>query len=340
MFLGEVLQVHASVDGLVVCCPLSLLPQLKATSEVPMEQNLAAIGDIEMSKELVELRATDQECKQLDQKARQKLSTRQKLLAINLSLSTLLNMKLADCLPEVALRPPSDQEKRYYNAEKKAYYWNQHSKEAVWQCCDYESFPKLVRLCALADEGDHSAALALAEAGCAILPHRDCQHKLAREECLSMGDVAIMDLTCKEIMLVLKHDAAPWKQGMFGRRIREAYQHIDKLPVPHLLLDLVMAGIIADRGLSPLTTQADIKKLLCEYARGQGRGGGDHKLGRWADFVDSFGRERKNWNIKLFFLLFAKSLEGLNPFTAIAQATAADANDESMAIAPRVLRAT
>ena len=55
---------HAGVDGLMICCPLSLLPQLKATSEVPMEQNLAAIGDIEMSKELVELRPTDQECQQ------------------------------------------------------------------------------------------------------------------------------------------------------------------------------------------------------------------------------------------------------------------------------------
>ena len=74
---------HAGVDGLMICCPLSLLPQLKATSEVPMEQNLAAIGDIEMSKELVELRPTDQECQQLDQKVRQMLSTRQKLLAVN-----------------------------------------------------------------------------------------------------------------------------------------------------------------------------------------------------------------------------------------------------------------
>ena len=336
------LQIHVSVDGMVVCSPLSLLPQLKVYSDKPVEEALLAIADVDMPKTLEELKPTDVECKQWDQSERSKLSTRQKLLSINLSLKTLINMKLVDCFPVVPLRHPTATEKLCYTdeAQPRGYYFDVCSRQVTWQTCRHDSFPKHVRLCALADEGDHSAALCLAEAGCAVLPFRDCQHKLAREECLSMGDVTSMDVALKEVLLVLKHDAAPWKQGMFGRRLREAYQYIDQLPVPHLLIDLVMGGIIADRGLSPNTGQAEIKQLLCDYARGQGRGGGDHKLGRWADFVDTFGRERKNWNVKLFFLLFAKSLEGLNPFTAIAQATAKDGEDEDMAIAPRVLRAT
>lgn len=331
---------HASVDSLVVCCPLSLIPQLKRTTEQTVEGNLQAIQDIDMTKDLTELNLKDPECKELNQKVREKLSTRQKLLSINLSLKSLVNLKLGDAMPSLVLRPPTGTEKRCYtNGEpKKAYYWDVSTKQTTWQTTDYANFPKHVRLCALADEGDHSAALCLAEAGCAILAHRDCQHKLAREECLCIADVPQMDVCLRETMLVLRHDAAPWKQGMFGRRLREAYAYVNQLSPDHLLIQLVQAGIIQERGLDVHTTPAEVKEVLCEHARSQGRGGGDHKLGRWSDFVDTFGRERKNWSVKLFFLLFAKSLEGLNPFTAIAQASAADDNDESMPIGPRVLR--
>lgn len=334
------LQIQVAVDGVVACAPLSLLPQLKVTTEQPVEQNLLAIQDVEMTKALEDLKPRDSECQQFDQKPRQKLSTRQKLLSLNQSLKSLMNLRLVDCTPAVTLRPPSATERRCYTDDTppRPFYWDMSSKEVVWQSCDHPSFGKHVRLCALADEGDHSAALALAEAGCAVMPHRDCQHKLAREECLAIHDVAAMEVALKEVFVVFQHDAAPWKQGMFGRRLREAYHYINQLPVPHLLIDLVRGGICSERGLPPNCSDADIKQVLCDYARGQGRGGGDHKQGRWCEFIDTFGRERKNWSVKLFFLLFAKGLEGLNPFAAIAQANVTP--EDSTEIAPRVLSAT
>ena len=337
----QVMQVHMSVDDLVVCAPLSLLPQLKFGEKTPSE-NLQAIQDFEPPKALQELRKEDAICKEISKDSRQKVPTRQKLLALNLSFRSLLNLRLVDFQPAVAFRAPKPSEKRAYyvdhNGQRLAYLWDSCSKVVVPQSCAHDDFSKVVRCCCLADEGDYTANLAMCEAGLAIFPHRDCEHKLAREEVLAIKDVAEIDLAISEIFLVLKHDAAPWGQGMFGRRLKEAYARVHELPVPHVLLDLVGGSMIVELGLPPNTSQEELKTILIDFARVGGKGGGDHKLGRWSDFIDSFGHLRKVWSVKLFFILFAKALEGLNPFTAIAESTQTPRDEKNMPIAPRVLR--
>lgn len=333
---------HVSVDNLVVCAPLSLLPQLKIGEKAPVA-NLEAIQDVECPKPLQDLATSDPVCKENTKELSHKVTTRQKLLAINLSMKNLMNLRLVDFQAPVVFRPPKASEKRFYykdvsSGKQVAYLWDTVDKTSTPQHCQYQGFPRVVRCSTLSDEGDYTGNLAMCEAGLAIFPHRDCEHKLAREECLAMSDVPEIHLAVNEIFLVMKHDAAPWGNGMFGRRLKEAYQRVHELPLPHLLLDVVGASMINEMKLPPNTSQAELKQILVDTARGLGRGGGRHKKGRWSEFVDSFGQLRKQWSIKLFFILFAKALEGLNPFHAIAEACSAQRNEEKLPIQPRVLR--
>lgn len=295
-----------------------------------------------MSKSIADLAISDPVCKETNKEVSHKISTRQKLLAINLSMKNLMNLRLVDFQAPVLFRPPKATEKRVYykdvsSGKQIAYLWDTVDKTSTPQSCQYTGFERVVRCSTLSDEGDYTGNLAMCEAGLAIFPHR-CEHKLAREECLAMSDVPEIHLAVNEIFLVMKHDAAPWGAGMFGRRLKEAYQRVHELPVPHLLLDLVGASMITEMNLPPGTSQAQLKQILVDASRGLGRGGGQHKKGRWSEFVDSFGQLRKQWSVKLFFILFAKALEGLNPFHAIADACADHRNEEKLAIQPRVLR--
>ena len=91
--------------------------------------------------------------------------------------------------------------------------------------------------------------------------------------------------------------------------------------------------------MDPRSTLEDVKNTLRLYAvNGYGRTGGDHKLGRWCDFVDSFGKLKRIWHCRLFMFLFAYMLEGKNPWEAVAGSNASGEDETS--ISCRVLRVT
>ena len=100
-----------------------------------------------------------------------------------------------------------------------------------------------------------------------------------------------------------------------------------------------MPGIISDLDLPHDTSQETIKGILVEYAESNGKSlhaalGGDHKLGRWGEFVDSFHRLKRVWHIRLFVLLLGCALEGTSPWAAIAGAF----EDDPTETLPKVLR--
>ena len=251
----------------------------------------------------------------------------------------LLKLRLSDAEPVIKLRPPSPSEVRVYHKDEsgvfRAFYWCSITKASTWQC----TFPSdhTVRLSSLTDEGETGCALALCNAGLAVMIHRDVQHKLHREELLAVGDVDEIHCSMKETLLVLKSEYAPWATAMFGRRLKESMQMIHHLPVPHVLLEICGPGIIDDLQLDPMTSQSQLKEVLVDYAEKGGyfRTGGNHKLGRWADWVDNFNKLRKVWHIKLFFHLFSYALEGVSPFAALAGHLA---KTDSQKVIPRVLR--
>ncbi|CAJ1454454.1 unnamed protein product [Effrenium voratum] len=336
---AKVLTIAVSADGLVACSPLSTLPQLKLPHEKAPEEHFLAVQDDEVSLPLHRLTRKHISKRVLHTAA--KVPTRVKLLALNQSLANLLNLRLGDAVPPRALRPVSTGEKRVRVQAKGldlAYLWNSSTKQATWQSCDHPSFADVVRLSSLTDEGDTVLALQMAAGGLAVFPHRDFMHKLAREEVLAINDVSEMSVAVKEVLLVMKFEAAPWHSGMFGTRLREAFGFVQQLPVPHLLLDVCGPGIIRDLEMDPRTSQAELKQVLINFA-GHGGGfrtGGDTKLSRWADFLDNFNRLRRSWHARLFYLLLAFTVEGKHPLDALA--CARSEREDSTAIMPKVLR--
>lgn len=337
----NVMEVHLSCDGLVVAAPLSLLPKLKTPFEKTSEQLVLAIQDAEPSAPLHQLETKDEGA--LNMCKKEKTSSRQKMLALNQSLCQLVHLQLSDTEPYVLLRPPKNGEVRAYymdrNGQKHAYLWNQITKQSVWQSTDSVGLNHIVRLSCVTDEGEFAACLSLMDSGLAVMAHRDLQHKLSREQSLSLDASPEIDEAVKKTYLILKQTAAPWQSGMFGRRILDTYKHIETLPVPHVLLDICGPGIINDLQLDPSTTQAQLKELLVEFAHTKGQSlhatfGGNYKQGRWGEYVDAFHRLKKMWHIRLFWLLFAYVLEGTSPFAAIAGCL----KDQSDSIGPRVIR--
>ena len=342
----NVMEIHVSVDGLVVSAPLSLLPQLKQPYEKSSQQCLEAIQDIELDVPLHEVKTGTPAASMKEICSKTKASTRQKLLGLNQSLGNLIQYKFADSVPTVQLRPPKKNEQRTYckdaNGKMVAYLWNNVTKNSVWQNSDCVG-KHLVRLSFISDEGETVGALSLMEGGLAIMPHRDVQHRLHRNELSSQADVSQIDHAMKQVLLICKSASAPWHSGMFHRKSLETYQKIGELPEDHVLLDICSGGIIHDLNLDPQTPISEVKAILIEFGRTQGRSlhapsSGDAKTGRWGTYVDNFARLKRSWHIKLFYLLFSYVLEGVSPWAAIAGANAS-AGSDSQAIMPKVLRA-
>ncbi|CAJ1352511.1 unnamed protein product [Effrenium voratum] len=331
VFTYEVLQIHISVDGAVLCAPLSVMPQLKVPAETSVATNLETAAKLAKAKSKA---AAQRLCRE------EKTSSRQTLMSLNHSLFALARIRLSDASPACVLRPPKKSEKRCYFEEdgrRLPFLWDSDTKDAEWQHTSYPAFSNHIRISTLQDHGDVTAAYQLADHGVAIMIHQDTQHKLHREECLSRADVPEIDLCIKQCMLIMKYDKAPWATSAFGRRMQEAMARIDEIPADHVLVQMVATGVIRDHGMDPRSTLEDVKNTLRLYAvNGYGRTGGDHKLGRWCDFVDSFGKLKRIWHCRLFMFLFAHMLEGKNPWEAVAGSNASGEDETS--ISCRVLR--
>ena len=323
----------------MVCAPISLLPQLKAVEHVEAALEKAEV--LAGSKFLKDLKKQDAGPARLV--ADEKVSTRQKLLALNHSLNCLVRFKLSDCMPLRSFRPAGPGETRHYvqkDGLKLSYLWNSSTKTSVWQSTLHDGFEKTLRLSTLQDEGDSTAAQMMANHGLSVFQHRDSMHKLHREEVLAAGDVPEISLCKKQVLLVLKFEKAPWKTSSFGRRLEEARMRVNEIPESHALIEFVAPGVLHDLGLDPGSSMRRVKEALVEAAQRKastGPTGQDHKSGRWADFVDSFGKLRREWSCRLFFLLFALVLEGKNPFSALAS-SGGDEADAETSLAPQVLR--
>ena len=330
------------MDGFVFALPLSLLPQLKVTSEATVSDNLAAAAELQPSKPLQAFARQDAGCKDKRLGPAEKVSTRQKMLAVNHSMSQALQMKFADTCPPVLLRAAGPNEVRCYTdvgGRKEAYLWNVSTKESVWQCS--RLFAPVIRVTTMHDEGDAGYALQLAQAGLAILPMRDTQHKIHREEMLSLSDVRAVDIAVKEVMLVTKFDRAPWRTSHFGRRLREAEDYIHHVPPDHPLVQTVSLGIISDQGLAPGSSLQDVHAQLAKFAaKGGDRTRGDHKLSRWSEFLRTFAKLKREWHVRLFFFLLAYVLEGVNPWNELCRSLEVEGKDKDVSLAPKVLRVT
>lgn len=348
---SEIMSIHIASDGVVCCAPCSTIPALKQPYEKGPEELLLAIQDVDVEVPLHQLTKQELPSKETVLCAQQKAPTRRKVLALNQSLDYLLKLRLGDGEPMIPLRPPMQCEVRCHVVDEsgtpRAYYWNSVTKQTTWQCTVPSNMPDTtVRFSSLTDEAETGSAIALANSGIAMLCHRDTCHKLHREEMLAMNDVDEVYLAMKESLLILKSEQAPWNSGMFGRRMKDAHRLVHLLPLPHVLLDICGPGIIDDLSLSPTTTQAELKEVLCNFAKGGYRTGGQHKLGRWCDWVDSFSKLHRTWHMRLFFHLMALALEGISPFAALAgqleQLQQSEKNSsnrkESEKILPRVLR--
>ena len=340
--LPQVLEVLVSADGLLISSPISLLPQLKETTESTAADNLAKAADFVPKTALQDLKGAQGSCGPANLSPTEKIATRSKLLAINHSLNALIDYRFADSLPPHAFRPCRQGERRnivHWKGLDLSYLWRPDSKEVVWQTTQYPGWESIVRLSALQDEGDAGGAYQLAQNGLAICVHRDTMHKLHREEVLAAQEVPEIVLTRKQIMLVLKFDRAPWKTSSFGRRLAEARDRVDEIPADHPLVQLVSGGVISDLNLSPDASPSQVKQAIVAYARSrQGSTGAEHKSGRWCDLLDSFRRLRPEWHIRLFLHLYAMILEGRNPWHALSQSLDKAGSDDDLALAPKVLR--
>ena len=342
----NVMEIHVSLDGLVVSAPLALLPQLKQPYEKSAKECLEAIQDIDVDVPLHEVTSSTPAAEKKEIFSKTKAATRQKILGLNQSLGFLIQFKLSDAVPSVQLRPLKKNEVRAYYKDSQgttsAYLWNNVTKNTVWQSS--ESVGKgLIRLSFLSDEGETVGALSLMEGGLAIFPHRDIQHRLHRNEVLSTADVPQIELAVKKVFLICKSSAAPWHSGMFNRKALETYQRIGELPDNHVLLDICSSGIISDLCLDPQTPISEVKEILIEFARSQGRSikapsTGGIKTGRWGTFVDNFARLKRSWHVRLFFTLYSYVLEGVSPWAALAGANATAEDESEKSIMPKVLR--
>lgn len=339
----SIMELHLSCDGLVVSAPFALLPQLKQPFEKTSKECLQAIQDVDLPAPLHEISKKDEVAKKMQVCPKEKASSRIKILALNQSLQYLLNLKLSDMEPHIKLRPPKDQEKRCYHVDQqgipRAYLWNQITKQSVWQSSDSIGIDQVLRLSCLCDEGETAGAMSLMGNGLAIMAHRDSQHKWYNELKMAASENPIINEAISATMLVLNFENGPWHSGLFGRKVRDIHTHIADLPIPNVLLDICMPGIISDLDLPHDTSQETIKGILVEYAESNGKSlhaalGGDHKLGRWGEFVDSFHRLKRVWHIRLFVLLLGCALEGTSPWAAIAGAF----EDDPTETLPKVLR--
>ncbi|CAE7259849.1 unnamed protein product [Symbiodinium sp. CCMP2592] len=336
----EVLQVLVSADGLMISSPISLLPQLKETTESSAAENLAKAAELVPKKALQDLKGAKASCGPATLSAPEKVATRSKLLAINHSLNALIDYRLADSLPPHAFRPCRNGERRstvHWNGLDLPYVWSPTG--VTWQTTQYPGWQSILRLNCLQDEGDAAGAYQMAQNGLAVLVHRDTLHKLHREEILASSEVAEIALARKQINLVLKFDRAPWATSAFGRRLAEARDRVGEIPTDHPLIDMVSAGIISDLGLSPDASPAQVKEAILAFCRSKrGSTGAEHKTGRWCDLLDSFRRLRSEWHCRLFVLLFAMILEGRNPWSALSESLDKAGSDDDVALAPKVLR--
>ena len=336
---------NVSADGLVLSAPLSLVQQLKTTEDTPPADNIRKMNTMDAPVPLHQLKraANSESVKTAKLSPQEKVTTRQKLLCLNQSLNVLIRYKFADSQPPVVLRPPVAGEQRCtveHEGLMLSYYWNGDSKESTWQCTRHPQFADVLRLSVLADEGDTGPSFQLASAGLAVLLHRDTLHKLHREEALSSDAVPAVRLAKHQVGLICKYNRAPWKTSAFGRRVSEAMDRVHEVPENHILLDQVAVGVAADRGLPPSFTMKQIKDELVAIARECGRStGAEHKTGRWCDFIDSFDSLKKHWHGKLFFLMWALLLEGVNPLHTLSDALASQGQDDDKALLPKVLRA-
>ncbi|CAE7419945.1 unnamed protein product [Symbiodinium sp. CCMP2592] len=335
----EVLQVLVSADGLMISSPISLLPQLKETTESSAAENLAKAAELVPKKALQDLKGAKASCGPATLRAPEKVATRSKLLGINHSLNALIDYRLADSLPPHAFRPCRDGERRstvHWNGLDLPYVWS--PKGVTWQTTQYPGWQSILRLNCLQDEGDAAGVYQMAQNGLAVLVHRDTLHKLHREEILASSEVAEIALARKQINLVLKYDRAPWATSAFGRRLAEARERVGEIPTDHPLIDMVSAGIISDLGLSPDASPAQVKEAILAFCRSKrGSTGAEHKTGRWCDLLDSFRRLRSEWHCRLFVLLFAMILEGRNPWSALSESLDKAGSDDDLALAPKVL---
>ena len=81
----------------------------------------------------------------------------------------------------------------------------------------------------------------------------------------------------------------------FGRCLEESRLRIMEIKESHAFLEFVAPGVLHDLGLDPSSSMGRVKEALVEVAQRKastGATGSDHKSGRWADFVDSFGKLR------------------------------------------------
>ena len=325
---------HLSADGLVVCAPISLLPQLKTTQESSLQDNLQKLESLEAS---LEAPGPKDLCQS------EKVATRQKLLGLNQSLNVFMSFNLSNLQPSRALRPATRSERRITIEDGglvRSYLWDANTKTSEWQSTDFANFHSLVRMSTLQDEGDCTGAMSMAQSGLSVHIHRDTSHKLAREEVLAAAAVPEIAIIKKQVALICKYDKAPWKSSSFGRRIAEAKELVTEIPDDHCLIQMCSAGIFDDLQMSPASSLQDAKAALISFAKkGRSGTGSEHKSGRWCDFVDSFARLRKEWHSRLFFHLFALVLEGKNPMHALATSFEKLGTEDDLALQPKVLRA-
>ncbi|CAE7276743.1 unnamed protein product, partial [Symbiodinium sp. CCMP2456] len=170
----EVLNIFVSCDGLMVCSPLSLMPQLKFTADTTPEQNMQKLDALQLEAPLQELKrkAGCASTKEKQLCPTEKITTRMKLLALNHSLHTFIKFRLSDSKPAVPLRPARNDEIRksvMVNGRRESFLWSPSTKQSCWQSTNYEGFNNLLRLNILADEGDAQAHFQLALGGLACM---------------------------------------------------------------------------------------------------------------------------------------------------------------------------
>ena len=307
------LEVHLSLDGLVVCAPISLLPQLNSTTETSGQDNLAKVEELDLSAALHELKDAKVDPGPKELCPAEKVATRQKLLAINHSLHMLLRFRLSDCQPARRLRPARRGEKRCMvkdDGMKLAYLFDPRAKQVEWQSARHHAFASTVRLSTLQDEGGATAAVQMANGGLLSRSRLDWCSSLIRPRGRHRALVAGL-----------------WKPQSALMR----FLH------PMSLVEMCAPGIIADFQMNPASSLQGVKHALCRFARG--RAGNEREAGRWADYVDGFECLRKEWHCRLFLHLFALTLEGHNSFHALSSSLQQLGTDHDLALAPKVLRA-
>ena len=152
--------------------------------------------------------------------------------------------------------------------------------------------------------------------------HRDSMHKLHREEVLAAQGIQEVALSKKQVILLMKYDKAPWKTSAFGRRLREARELVD-----------APAGANGRSGHSPRF--GDGPKQSSRGSQGRSRQVRQGPYGhRIRPYLREMGRPRKEWHLRLFFMIYAQVLEGKNPLHCLT----ATRTDDDPALGPQVIK--